>query len=842
MNSTQYATPERQLGDVVGVQSGVEDRSAATKASGLAQAVGQVGGASLDIYGAVQQKQADEATAAATAQYEELLKQEEAYRERGVSSSKLRAWRIEKEKEIAPYISFEDRLSLRSKYDKAFGGVLTEETFEDREEKLIEETALKINVDPRTEVGREAVAEYRRAEANAGQDAQKLATGLLPVVYAQADAVVNNNSMTYEQKKMQLEILRNQVAQDTMSLRGDKEYRDSIIRQYDGILNTFLETIDPAKQADKAANLNRLTLERNKAAALSVVGPSGKTLVAIDSLFPNGSAALFKQQFVKGAPDFYNNIHSAITELSKGNFNPTTQTGGDALQVIDIAADEAVKSGSPVEGLDNSLVTIQEETALRLPSASPDSVKSYIESMAGQAGTYYKNNIDRIPPETRQKAEGALVGHFNDKVRPLVAKAFEEKLGSGIGRRAVANRKTAVERQDSIQITSFGDMLVFTTTDPSARENVKSLNEDISSDLSLYARALSNVTGATLEETGAQLRDYLFDQMTPAEAETEETAEAVAPVSQEGVAQGMAVADDEQVMLEKQLDERVLSEAKGTKYEEDYKALNAQLDAVKDPSLRYVLKKRYSDLLLDINPGVSTGGRSRKVGKTSPKAEGTTKFTESQMQLGSQLLGEVPDDVAQETKVPTLGDAMFSEIAEVEGSGSNISGDVPTAHYGVTAAAAKAVGAEFDKDMSREQAKEISIAYINLLDSKFESKISNWNDLPEGIRKMAVDTAYNVGEKVLSYKGFIGDLKAGKTADQVAINILDTANAGGKSMRGLAVRRAEAYNKVAANKISAVEQKRSGEIIYYDSEDRIIFSYKPSGGKHPDSKAEKEYL
>lgn len=841
MNSTQYTTPERQFSDVVGVQGGVADRSAATKASGLAQAAGQVGGQALDIYGAVQQKQANEATAAATAQYEELLKQEEAYRERGVSSSKLRAWRIEKEKEIAPYISFEDRLSLRSKYDKAFGGVLTDETFEDKEEKLIEETALKINVDPRTEVGREAVAEYRRAEANAGTDAQKLATSLLPVVYAQADAVVNNNSMPYEQKIMQLEILRNQVAQESMTLRGDKEYRDSIIRQYDGIINTFMDTIDPAKQADKAANLNRLTQERTKAAVWAALGPTGQALSSIDSLLPNGSATLFQQGLTNAAPEILMNSINAVTELSKGNFNPSTQTGAEALEVIEIAASEAIKSGSPVEGLDKNLVTIQEETALRLPSASPDSVKSYIESMAGQAGTYYKNNIDRIPAETRQKAQDALVGHFNDKVRPLVAKAFEEKLGSGIGRRAVGNRKTAIERQDSIQITSFGDMLVFTTTDPSARENVKSLNEDISSDLSLYARALSNVTGATLEDTGAQLRDYLFDQMTPAEAETEETAEPVAPVSQEGVDQGMAVADDEQIILEKQLDERVLADAKGTKYEEDYKALNAQLDAVKDPSLRYVLKKRYSDLLLDISGGVSTGGRSRKVGKTSPKAEGTAEFTESQMQIGSQLLGEVPEEV-RETAVPTLGDAMFNEIAEVEGSGSDISGDVPTAHYGVTAAAAKAVGAEFDKDMSREQAKEISIAYINLLDSKFESKISNWKDLPEAIRKMAVDTAYNVGEKVLSYKGFIGDLKAGKTADQVAINILDTANAGGKSMRGLAVRRAEAYNKVAANKISAVEQKRSGEIIYYDSEDRIIFSYKPSGGKHPDSRAEKEYL
>jgi len=69
---------------------------------------------------------------------------------------------------------------------------------------------------------------------------------------------------------------------------------------------------------------------------------------------------------------------------------------------------------------------------------------------------------------------------------------------------------------------------------------------------------------------------------------------------------------------------------------------------------------------------------------------------------------------------------------------------------------------------------------------------------------------------------------------------LDTANVGGKSMKGIAVRRARMYNAAIplGDQISRVKASPTGHITYFGTKNRyrIIFIYKPKKGKHPDSK------
>jgi len=67
---------------------------------------------------------------------------------------------------------------------------------------------------------------------------------------------------------------------------------------------------------------------------------------------------------------------------------------------------------------------------------------------------------------------------------------------------------------------------------------------------------------------------------------------------------------------------------------------------------------------------------------------------------------------------------------------------------------------------------------------------------------------------------------------------LDTANAEGKSVKGIATRRARMYNAAIplGDRIVKVEAFPDGRITYFSAKDRIIFTYKPKKGKHPDSK------
>ena len=178
--------------------------------------------------------------------------------------------------------------------------------------------------------------------------------------------------------------------------------------------------------------------------------------------------------------------------------------------------------------------------------------------------------------------------------------------------------------------------------------------------------------------------------------------------------------------------------------------------------------------------------------------------------------------------------ALFDKIAEREGSGDTVT-DVPTAHFGVTKAAADAVGMSFSESMSKEDSKAVSMAYLGHLDSKFSDKVSNWGSLPEDVKDAALDTAYNVGPQIFSWTGFITGLESG-TKENAAIQLLDSASADGKkSLKGLAKRRAEQYNEIVGSKvIDKVEQEEDGTLIYWSSETEI-FRYKPSGGRHEDS-------
>jgi hypothetical protein len=187
-----------------------------------------------------------------------------------------------------------------------------------------------------------------------------------------------------------------------------------------------------------------------------------------------------------------------------------------------------------------------------------------------------------------------------------------------------------------------------------------------------------------------------------------------------------------------------------------------------------------------------------------------------------------------EPDVVTAADEVFNTLIEVEGASGDTATNTPTGELGVTASARSAVeGSDTMTD------PEIAKAYLNILEGKWD-ELDGFRNASIDLKKALIDASYNLGESILGFSGIKASLalvESGGTEESVLINILDTANIGKKSSKGLAVRRAKGYNMVADNPIVKVIQKSDGTIVYKDSEGNIIFEYKPSGGKHTSSDA-----
>jgi GH24 family phage-related lysozyme (muramidase) len=150
---------------------------------------------------------------------------------------------------------------------------------------------------------------------------------------------------------------------------------------------------------------------------------------------------------------------------------------------------------------------------------------------------------------------------------------------------------------------------------------------------------------------------------------------------------------------------------------------------------------------------------------------------------------------------------------------------------GVTEAARKAVKASKDTPDH-----EVAAAYLELLESKFAKNMPGFEDAPEQAKAMLLDAGYNMGEQVTRFSGVKAAMERGDYRE-AGLNLLDTANVDGQTVRGVALRRAESFNLLGEEQIAFVEQLPDGTIKYLDESDNVIFQYKTPKGRHPKSAA-----
>lgn len=178
---------------------------------------------------------------------------------------------------------------------------------------------------------------------------------------------------------------------------------------------------------------------------------------------------------------------------------------------------------------------------------------------------------------------------------------------------------------------------------------------------------------------------------------------------------------------------------------------------------------------------------------------------------------------------------VVNNILGVEGVGDDVT-DVPTGIAGVTPAAMKAIGMpNVDPTaLSQEEALSVAQAYTQQLEDKFNDGLKGYSTLSPEAQEGILDTAYNLGPGISRYPSFKKAVSKGDEQEALK-QLLDTANADGKTLRGIAKRRAHNYNKVADVPIATVEQLEDGTLRYLDTDDNVIFSYKAKGGRHEDS-------
>ena len=184
----------------------------------------------------------------------------------------------------------------------------------------------------------------------------------------------------------------------------------------------------------------------------------------------------------------------------------------------------------------------------------------------------------------------------------------------------------------------------------------------------------------------------------------------------------------------------------------------------------------------------------------------------------------------------TIVNNAYNNLAKAEGNSGDTTGAAETLKRGLTKE-------QYERQKTRTNnpnmtEEEASKAYLEELYVTFNNEIEGFSKLDYDVKSDILHEAYNLGMGVKNYKNFTKAIKE-NNPEQIFFNLLDTANISGQTSKGIAVRRAELYNKYADAKIKTVEQLDDGTLIY-STEEGELFRYKKA--KHKSSKAGKVKL
>ncbi|MGL6099956.1 MAG: hypothetical protein ACRC0G_10075, partial [Fusobacteriaceae bacterium] len=220
---------------------------------------------------------------------------------------------------------------------------------------------------------------------------------------------------------------------------------------------------------------------------------------------------------------------------------------------------------------------------------------------------------------------------------------------------------------------------------------------------------------------------------------------------------------------------------------------------------------------------VSTFNRNRGLANNSATGEGESLDIPS-----APMASEIEGPKALTPKPEEIVSEIFNEVAAQEGSGDDVSG-VKTGDFGMTEERKAVIAKKLGKNVSD---KEASKFYIKELYDKLTSKKLN---ITEATKKTLVSTLYNMGEGVMDRKSF-KSYAAEPNEKNLKELLFSTPTSDGLSVKGLAKRRAEDFNKSNPEEpVAAIDQKQNGDVLYLGEDGSVLYAYRAKG-IHPKSK------
>lgn len=614
MSAFGIQTPERQLSDVVAPVQGVEDRSAATKMAGTAQAVSsltQTATTVNSIFDNIKQQEASAQQSAAYESYYKALEEEAEMRRQGISSSKIANFRTEADRRAAEYIPAEDRVKFRKSVEGlGFTSALSQETPEEAYAKKLQDVAINNNLDVTQPGWQQAAANLYEIQVNGVSTISDLAVASRGSLINKGTSIYNDSSLTPQQKIAQIEMLKSQIIADAQKLSRGKVDQNEL----EGALGIVLDPINKMQElltsGSQKGFIELRNLQDSQAVYDSLPAESKSALLLLDRLGPN--ASLLSSLLIPTSKYLSEGgLAKAASALSGTSVNISSDGGKGAIEYVEFstkASNEGkVEDPKAIEQVNKDVEKVVTGAGYELGEMSPKEAQQIVEALAGSTGEFLLSDKSDVSPEKTAKAQQALHTHFRNKVEPIIANA-------------VSKTSLSINPEDPnfIDMEIQGGRVVFTSETAVNEKDLLVLNRDLGSSLTTYAKALANTSGTSLEDSLEVIRGFVIPK--PA-------LEKVAPVDQTGVAQGMPADITDDVVVEGEVD-TIIVNAKGTPVEEEVNETYRLIQEATNPSVKRLLENNLRNLEAEVQRSrsgsdpISTGVRSEpaagKVGDKPP--------------------------------------------------------------------------------------------------------------------------------------------------------------------------------------------------------------------------------
>ena len=230
---------------------------------------------------------------------------------------------------------------------------------------------------------------------------------------------------------------------------------------------------------------------------------------------------------------------------------------------------------------------------------------------------------------------------------------------------------------------------------------------------------------------------------------------------------------------------------------------------------------------------------NRTLAKKTPEAETKAEAeaeAKAEKRNGTPVVKQDLPPAAEASPADQAITLVQDQLMGNEGIGDRM-GNTPAGEGGVSLVRKAEIEAKLgvplsDKDARDEVVREDSAA--------LHKRLAGFDTLGPTVQAAILDLAYNIGtNKILDASEFpkLQRAVAEGNVEAILVNTLDTATVNGKSVKGIAARRARLFNQANDNselEITTVEQLTDGTINYLAGS-RVIHTFiRP---RHPDSAA-----